>query len=228
MTASKPWRGSAIRSPEVRRGALIALDQMDHGKLSQADVTRALETDNARVQRDGLGSDLAAFGLGQSNHEAVDAMVGRAPPLGRSPAALRGVLLAFVKDKSIQKLIAQSLVGQKTPQWTKLLLLDVIGHSELQNCRSPGSTAVGGARVPSDADITRAAVTAIAAVNQSLDATKCASGRPNCSRWPGTKSNPPTCVWPRPRRLASGTDDSQRCVRLLAQQCRAKSSRSLV
>jgi HEAT repeat protein len=46
--------GLADSSSEVRRGALIALDQMDHGQLSREDVTRALETENARVQKTAL------------------------------------------------------------------------------------------------------------------------------------------------------------------------------
>ena len=55
-------------------------------------------------------------------------------------SALRGVFLAYAKDTSIQNLISQSLASEKSPQWTKLLLLDVIGRSELGTIPLTGSS----------------------------------------------------------------------------------------
>jgi putative heme-binding domain-containing protein len=78
-------------------------------------------------------------------------------------------LLAFASDEAIQKLIAQSLAGEKTPQWTKLLLLDVIGRSELATLPSVWQSPLFLALRSDDTDTIRAAVTAIASIDQSLD-----------------------------------------------------------
>ena len=76
--------GLGDRAPEVRRGALIALDQMDNGKLSQEDVTRAGDQRFA-PSADCFESDFATSGLGERNHPIDEALVGRARTLRRSP-----------------------------------------------------------------------------------------------------------------------------------------------
>ena len=78
------------------------------------------------------------------------------------------MLLAFAKDASIQKLISQSLGKDQTPQWTTLLLLDVIGRSELDAFPSAWQQPLLAALRSENTGTARAAVTAIAAVNQSL------------------------------------------------------------
>ncbi len=156
------------RAPEVRRGALIALDQMDHGKLSQEDVTKALETDDARVQRTALQVISRHSGWANQITELSESWLAEPELSEDRQSALRGVLLAFAKEASIQKLIAQSLAGDKTPQWTNLLLLDVIGRSELGALPPAWQQPLLAALRSDNADTARAAVTAIAAVNQSL------------------------------------------------------------
>jgi putative heme-binding domain-containing protein len=83
-------------------------------------------------------------------------------------SSLRGVLLAFAEDASIQQLIAESLASEQAPPWTHLLLLDVIGRSELGALPPAWQQPLLAALRSDNAKTARAAVTAIAAVNQSL------------------------------------------------------------
>ena len=155
-------------SPEIRRGALIALDQMDHGKLTQDDVTRALETEDARVQRSAL--EVISRHPGWAKQIITLSQKWLADP-ELSPdrrLALRGVLLALIKDQSVQQLIAKTLAGENSPYWTKLLLLDVICQSELATLPAAWQSPLWASVRSEDAEIARAAVTAITTVNQRL------------------------------------------------------------
>jgi putative heme-binding domain-containing protein len=154
-------------SPEVRRGALIALDQMDHGRLSQDDVTRALATDDVRVQQTAL--EVISRHKGWANQiMRLSSRWLADPELSEDRRwALRGVLLAFVNDAAIQELIATSLTDENTPLWPRLLLLDVIAQSELDALPRSWQLPLLAAFRAGDADVARAAVTALAAVNQS-------------------------------------------------------------
>ena len=79
------------------------------------------------------------------------------------------MLLAFSKDASIQSLISESLANEKAPQWTKPLLLDVIGRSELGAIPLNWQQPLLNALRSDNPDTARAAVTAVAAVNKSLE-----------------------------------------------------------
>src|SRR5262249_39835680 len=47
-------KGLSDRSPQIRRGALIALHQMDHGKLTEDLVAPLLDTDDPALQKAAL------------------------------------------------------------------------------------------------------------------------------------------------------------------------------
>jgi putative heme-binding domain-containing protein len=158
------------RSPEVRRGALIALDQMDHGKLSQEDVTPALDTDSARLQQAALKVISRHSGWANQITDLSKRWLAEPELTDDRQSVLRGVFLAYAKDASIQKLISQSLASEQTPQWTKLLLLDVIGRSELGTIPLTWQQPLMIALRSDNIATARATVTAIAALNQSLHA----------------------------------------------------------
>jgi putative membrane-bound dehydrogenase-like protein len=160
--------GFVDSAPQVRRGALIALDQMDHGNLSQADVTRTLETDDARVQQAALNVISRHAGWANQITELSKRWLAEPKLQEDRQSALRGVLLAFIKDPSIQKLIAQTLAGKNTPHWTNLLLLDVIGRGELSTLPRIWQQPMVDALHSENTETVRAAITAIASVNQSL------------------------------------------------------------
>lgn len=161
--------GLSDPSPEVRRGALIALDQMDQGQLSQNDVTSALATDNVRVQNAAL--DVIARHSGWANQITQVSKKWLADPeLSEDRrSALRGVLLTFISDDSVQELVAHSLAHKETPKWTRLLLLDVIARSDLNSLPHSWKQPLLSTLASDNADTVRAAIEAIAATNQAVE-----------------------------------------------------------
>ena len=161
--------GLGESAPEVRRGALIALDQMDHGGLSQEDVTRALEINDERLQQAALDVISRHAGWGDQISQLSTRWLAEPQLSEDRQSSLRGVLLAFAKDASIQQLMAESLARGETPRWAKLLLLEVVGRSELRALPPAWQAPLLEALRSNDAATARAAVTAIGALNQSLD-----------------------------------------------------------
>lgn len=162
--------GLSDPSPEVRRGTLIALDQMDHGQLSQNDVTSALATDNVRVQKAAL--DVIARHSGWANQitQLSKQWLADAELSEDRRSALRGVLLTFIGDGSVQELVAQSLAHKETPQWTRLLLLDVVAHSDLNALPRSWKQPLLSTLASENTDTIRAAIEAIAATNEGQSA----------------------------------------------------------
>ena len=213
--------GLGDHSPEVRRGALIALDQMDHGKLSQEDVTRALETDNARVQQTALEVISRHSGWANQITELSKRWLAEPELSEDRQSALRGVLLAFAKDASIQELISQSLASEKTPQWTKSIAVGrdrpervanasahlaaaAVGRAAFRQRRHGASGSHGDCRGESIARRTNSFGTS---------GTARAGAK--------TKSSHPTCAWPRPRpAVQAGQPLPGDVFELLAGQCR--------
>jgi putative membrane-bound dehydrogenase-like protein len=129
-------RGLADPSPVIRRAALIALDQMEGGRLTRDQVTPLLNTDDPALQqtalaivttRPGWASEITGLlrqWLGQKNLEAT------------RQESLRGALLAFCKDKGVQELVARALGNKKTPGTTRLLLLEIMARVPLDKLPS--------------------------------------------------------------------------------------------
>lgn len=115
----------------VRQAALIALDQMDHGDLSQPLVTPLLETDDEQLQRTVLaitsrrGWSQQTFGLLETWLEAEDLSRQRRD-------ALRGALRAMESDPKIQQLIGRILTDPNASLPARVLLLNVVAASELE------------------------------------------------------------------------------------------------
>ncbi len=115
----------------VRRGALIALDQMDGGNLTQDMVTPLLDPSDPALQQ-------AALGVITSRPDwarEVTALTARwleQPALeARARENLQGVLVAFARDAAIQDLAAKALRRAGTPAETRLLVLESMARAPL-------------------------------------------------------------------------------------------------
>jgi putative membrane-bound dehydrogenase-like protein len=112
----------------VRRAALLTLDQMRAGKLTPAEVVPLLSDSDAAVQ------NLAVTVLGKHPEGAAGLLklagewVSRDTLTDEQTAALRGVLLARIKDAPIQTFIGDTLAGT-SPAVTKALLWNVVLES---------------------------------------------------------------------------------------------------
>ena len=117
-------------SPRVRRGALIALDQMDGGDLSRTEVARQLGTSDRDLRDTALGIVM--------NHAWANELLGlirtrlaaeKLDEAGREE--LRGLVAAFAEDAAIQDLVAQTLRRKKTSSDIRLALLEMMAQAPL-------------------------------------------------------------------------------------------------
>jgi hypothetical protein len=131
-------KGLADASPQVRQAALIALDQMDDGNLTEDLVTPLLNTDDPGLQktvlaiishRPGWAKEIVGFLQKWLDRKEI-------PPDRQD--SLRGALLAFSKDTAIQNLVGFTLQQDDTPITTRLLLLETMGRPVSINCRRSG------------------------------------------------------------------------------------------
>jgi putative membrane-bound dehydrogenase-like protein len=117
-------------SPLVRRGALVALDQMDHSDLARDEVARLLDTDDRALQQAAL-QVLARRGWSAEVVQLLTAWLGDPAAAAQQEASLRGVLLAFAADESVQALLAEKLASDRTSPWLRGLLLEVVARCEV-------------------------------------------------------------------------------------------------
>jgi len=160
--------GLADALPEVRRGALMALDQMNHGDLSREDVARALGSGDVLVQNAALEVISRRRGwAGEITGLAREWLADKKLSPERQ-AALRGVLMAFAGEPPVQKLIAEALASANSPRATRLLLLEVVSRGELAELPRDWQPPLLDALRSADVEIAREAVAAVATTSKPL------------------------------------------------------------
>jgi putative heme-binding domain-containing protein len=150
--------GLADANPAVRRGALIALDQMENGDLTREQVVPLLDTDDSAL-RQTVWSLIAA-----RPHWAPE-VVGllrqwlARPELPESRRdMLRTALLAFARTADVQGLIDEALRQEKTALPTRLLLIETMGQAPLEGLPAPWIRTLVRIAEGSDERLVRAAV----------------------------------------------------------------------
>ncbi len=118
-------------TPAVRRGALIALDQMDDGQLSQRMVGAQLDTADVDLQNTALAIISRHPGWSDEIIGLLKAWLADEQPLGDRAATARGVLQAFQADAAIQELVTQHLRRGSADR--QQLMFDVLARSEFAN-----------------------------------------------------------------------------------------------
>ncbi len=118
-------------SPLVRRGALVALDQMEHGDLTRDEVIGLLDTSDVPLQMTALNVISKRPDWGKEIVTFVGQLLDQRQLTDEQRATARGVLLAFQKDTVIQDLITSKMLTKHKTREVHNLLLDVIGLSEL-------------------------------------------------------------------------------------------------
>jgi len=117
-------------APQVRRAALIAVDQSDHGRLSQDDVAPLLDTADDELQRTALDI-ISRRGWTEESVELLTDWLATPDLTDLRQRGLRGALHAMESDEQIQHLIADTLNDDETSPAVQLLLLDVVARSQL-------------------------------------------------------------------------------------------------
>ncbi len=115
------------RSRPVRRAALIALDQMEHGNLTREELAAQLHSDHKPLVK-------AAVDIVASRPKWASEITGlmrewlkEADPTRQE--SVRSLLMAICKEASIQEIMIQALRDPKTPAPTRLLLVETIGRA---------------------------------------------------------------------------------------------------
>ena len=114
--------------PQVRRAALVALDQMEGGLLSQGLVTPLLDSDDPALVQAAL--DVIAkhpTWASELTGNLRSSLAADLPP--EKLAGVRGVLLSFCREKSVQELIAEVASQREATPAARVLLLEVIARS---------------------------------------------------------------------------------------------------
>lgn len=157
--------GLADASPAVRRGALVALDQMDGGNVTQEEVLLQLDTDNLALQR-------TAWQIITARPEWAPAVIGqlrdwlhRTELSAQRREMLKTGLLAFAKDAAVQQLVVDSLNSDKTATATRVLVLEALPLMPLDKLPPAWVKELGTCLRRPDEGVIRQAITVVRARN---------------------------------------------------------------
>jgi len=160
--------GLDAESPAVRCGALIALDQMDHGDLTREELARTLDSNDAVVQRAALDVVSRRPGWAGEFTELGRRWLAEPELPADRGASLRGVLLAFAEDSAVQELISVTLAAKETPRATRLLLLEIVSRADLAQLPVAWHKGIVSALASPDLTIARQAISAAATAGHGL------------------------------------------------------------
>jgi putative heme-binding domain-containing protein len=154
--------GLASSNANVRRGALIALDQMDSQGLSREAIAPLLATDDLPLLRT-LVDVLAR------HPEWADELTGtlrgwlaEPQPSPERLATIRGGVVALIGREDVQALVAGALRSSSTDVQTKLMLLEVAGAGLVDTMPASWIEGIRQNLSSANVDLARAAIAAAA------------------------------------------------------------------
>ena len=115
----------------MRRGALIALDQMDNGGLTHDMVMPLLECADAALQQAVLQVIAGRPAWGREMVGWLQRELARDQHDATRSSAIREAMLVSCHDTEVQDLIARALRQEAIPVGTRRLLVEVIGRAPL-------------------------------------------------------------------------------------------------
>jgi putative heme-binding domain-containing protein len=119
-------------NPRVRQAGLIALDQMQAGKLTREQVVPLLDTDDPELQQAVLAVMSRRPGWSKDTLGLLGDWM-RNPKLSPDrERSLKGALVAFSSEKNVQSLVATALADPKTSPSMRLLLLGAISRCRME------------------------------------------------------------------------------------------------
>lgn len=132
----------ADANPQVRRAALITLDQLDHGDLTRELVTPLLDTDDPALRQAALAVIGSRKGWATEILTLLRTWLHDPTPTDEQLSLLRGVLLAQSGDLEVQTLIGDSLQDLKIAAATRLVLWEALDRSPQTEFPTPWLRAV--------------------------------------------------------------------------------------
>jgi putative membrane-bound dehydrogenase-like protein len=159
--AEKTLAGLDDQNPDVRRAALQALDQMPSGKLTRHQVGSLLAT-NDQALRDTVLDVLERHeGWAGETTELLGAWLDEPQPTEAQLAATQSVLLRFSCDARVQALVTAALAKESTSAAARIMLLEVVGRSDLSELPSEWRRELGRSLDSREPPVVRAALAAL-------------------------------------------------------------------
>ncbi len=157
--------GLAHEHSSVRRGALVALDQMDAGGLTREIVAPLLATDDAALLRSIVEVLAKHPDWADALTGTIDTWLALADPSANQLATARGAVMALIARPAVQKSVADALRGDATCKATRLMLLETIAECELENATAAWTDCVLKNLTATDGDVVRQAIVTASALD---------------------------------------------------------------
>ncbi|MFO0945854.1 MAG: PVC-type heme-binding CxxCH protein [Planctomycetota bacterium] len=167
--SSATLQGLADASPQVRRGALIALDQMDHGNLSREAITPLLDSSDTALQAATLAVVAKHPEWAGEIIGLMEQWIGGSSIDDEHAAMIRGSIVAFAKDPKVQELVARALKDADVSAGTKRVILESVGRSGLKSLPESWIEPMRQCLIGPEETLSREAISALATTSDQLD-----------------------------------------------------------
>ena len=124
---------AGLRSPDprVQRAALSALDQMDDGSLTRAEVTSLIETNDSALRQTAIDVIARHPEWSADVVDIVQPLLETAEPSDEQLRPARTLLVAFAGNEQLQQYVGSTLAKSDTPLASRLALLHVVRDANL-------------------------------------------------------------------------------------------------
>ncbi|HEX3724979.1 MAG TPA: HEAT repeat domain-containing protein, partial [Pirellulales bacterium] len=156
--------GIAHSSARVRRGALVALDQMDDGRLTSDLVAELLATDDPALLAAVVDVVTRHPDWSATLEGLVNQWLALAEPSPEQLAMARGALAAFAPREATQTVMAKAVAAPQTAKEVRLMLLELMSRAEFETVGDRWSKAVADCLAASDSDVLEQAILAAEAL----------------------------------------------------------------
>ncbi len=154
-------KGLAADNPRVQRAALVALDQMPGNHLTHKIVTPLVSTDDLDLRTTAL-EIISRHADWAGEIRGVVSRWLTAPRLAAEDVKLtRAVMAAFAGNSQIQSEMNDALARESTPKDTRLLVLDALAESDLDDLPDPLNAPLRKLLASTDTDLVEHAIATI-------------------------------------------------------------------
>ena len=166
IAAAEPTAAGFVSTdPRIRRGALIALDQMPGSPLTRDQLTAVLDTQDVRLQQTALEILGQHPAWAEEARDWVAGRLGQAKLTTAERSLLRGSLVAFAATPAMQQLAATALLDVKTPAETQEVVLEAIAAASISPLPEPWQKACQQLLQTASPSVAEQAIRALAATN---------------------------------------------------------------
>jgi putative heme-binding domain-containing protein len=156
--------GLQQNAPGTKRGALVALDQMEAGQLTPELVTPFLSVADPVLQQTALWVIAHHREWGREVSDFFAGWLARSDMDQAARDELRRQLAVFATDPSVSELVGRSAAADDTPLETRLLLLEVMGQAPITKLPRSWLSAIRAALDGRDEGLTRQAIATVRAL----------------------------------------------------------------